>query len=133
MARRTWVLDTETKGTGAEMVPLDKVLARRRSARAGARASERRRARPQPKPTAEPVEAGTPRRPRRFKVVDVMTRGVLAEGEGLRRTLEILAGTRSVVDVIVYVWDRGEEDWRPLTMREQKLLWNERDARRPAA
>jgi len=23
---RVWVLDTETKGTGAEMVPLDKVL-----------------------------------------------------------------------------------------------------------
>ena len=26
MGRRVWVLDTETKGTGAEMVPLDKVL-----------------------------------------------------------------------------------------------------------
>src|SRR5688500_11346939 len=26
MAGKTWVLDTETKGTGANMVPLDKVL-----------------------------------------------------------------------------------------------------------
>jgi len=26
MARKTWVLDTETKGTGANMVPLEKVL-----------------------------------------------------------------------------------------------------------
>ena len=26
MARKVWVLDTETKGTGAEVVPLDKVL-----------------------------------------------------------------------------------------------------------
>jgi hypothetical protein len=28
MARRTWVLDTDTKGTGANMVPLEKVLRR---------------------------------------------------------------------------------------------------------
>ena len=27
MARKTWVLDTDTKGTGANMVPLDKTLA----------------------------------------------------------------------------------------------------------
>jgi hypothetical protein len=26
MARRTWVLDTDTKGTGANVVPLEKVL-----------------------------------------------------------------------------------------------------------
>ena len=26
MAKKTWVLDTETKGTGANMVPLEKVL-----------------------------------------------------------------------------------------------------------
>lgn len=26
MARKTWVLDTETKGTGANIVPLEKVL-----------------------------------------------------------------------------------------------------------
>jgi hypothetical protein len=27
MARKTWVLDTDTKGTGANIVPLDKTLA----------------------------------------------------------------------------------------------------------
>jgi hypothetical protein len=27
MARKTWILDTDTKGTGANMVPLDKTLA----------------------------------------------------------------------------------------------------------
>lgn len=27
MARKTWVLDTDTKGTGANMVPLEKTLA----------------------------------------------------------------------------------------------------------
>ena len=27
MARKTWVLDTDTKGTGANVVPLEKVLA----------------------------------------------------------------------------------------------------------
>jgi hypothetical protein len=29
MARKTWVLDTDTKGTGAQMVPLDKALERK--------------------------------------------------------------------------------------------------------
>ena len=60
MARKTWILDTDTKGTGANVVPLDKVLerpepapARRRPAPpAEPRGPERRRhARP-----AKPVE-----------------------------------------------------------------------------
>jgi hypothetical protein len=60
MAKKTWVLDTDTKGTGANVVPLDKVLerpepapARRRpTPPAEPRRPERRRhARP-----AEPVE-----------------------------------------------------------------------------
>jgi hypothetical protein len=119
-----WVLDTETKGTGAEMVPLEKVLERRRSARAAEDEQRRRRSRPRrhEPPAAEPQ----PRRPRRFKVVDVMTRRPVAEDVGMQETLELLNGFRSVVDVIVYAWDREREDWRPLTMREQKLLWESR-------
>jgi hypothetical protein len=47
MARKTWVLDTETKGTGANMVPLDKVLER----------PEQTPARRRPSPPAEPRRA----------------------------------------------------------------------------
>jgi hypothetical protein len=129
MARKVWVLDTETKGTGAEMVPLERLQNRRRSAQDGARAAERRRFREalrrrQPEAEEEPE----PRHPRHFKVVDVLTRETLAEDVGVRQALEVLAGTRSVVDVIVYVWDRQAQEWRPLTMREQKVLWDERQA-----
>jgi hypothetical protein len=112
---KTWVLDTDTKGTGAEMVPLEKVQERKRSTRAGS--------------DDQKLEE-KPRRPRSFKVVDVMTRRPLVEGVGIRETLELLDETRSVVDVIVYVWDREEKGWRPLTMREQKLLWARRSAAR---
>jgi hypothetical protein len=119
-----WVLDTETKGTGAEMVPLEKVLERRRSSRAsGEEQPQRRRRIRRREPVAPEPE---PRKPRRFKVVDVMTRQPLAEDVGVRDALEALADARSVVDVIVYAWDREREDWRPLTLREQKLLWERR-------
>jgi hypothetical protein len=121
---KTWVLDTETKGTGAEMVPLEKVQQRRRSAQEGARAAERRRWRFRKREPQPPAER--PRQPRRFKVVDVMTREVLAEDVAVRRVLELFGESRSVVDSIVYVWDREQDDWRPLTMREQKLLWDQR-------
>ena len=47
MAKKTWVLDTETKGTGANMVPLEKVLKKPEPAPA------RRR----PTPAAEPKRA----------------------------------------------------------------------------
>ena len=121
MAKR-WVLDTETKGTGAEMVPLDKVLERRRSARPTEAEPRRPRLRRRERPAPEPE----PRRPRRFKVVDVMTREAIAEDIGVTEALALLNGFRSVVDVIVYAWDRERGDWRPLTMREQKLLWESR-------
>ena len=70
MAGKTWVLDTETKGTGANVVPLDKVLekpepapARRRPAPADeprrAEPSARRRTAPQPvEKTSTPLPAG---------------------------------------------------------------------------
>ena len=52
---KTWVLDTETKGTGANMVPLEKTLAEP--------APKRRRARrPLPPAEARPTRKQTPRR-----------------------------------------------------------------------
>ena len=56
---KTWVLDTETKGTGANMVPLEKALKKPDSEEEPVRA---RRPRPAPK-TEKP--ASPPRRPQR--------------------------------------------------------------------
>lgn len=115
---KVWVLDTDTKGTGAQMVPLEKVL------RQPEAVPERPLVPPEPKPRPEPEPE--PRPPARFKVVAIMTRQVLAEGGGLRATLEALADVRSVVDVSVYARD-GDDDWRLLTQRERRLLWELRD------
>ena len=115
---RIWVLDTGTKGTGAEMVPLEKVLQRTDSAH------ERPFVAPKLEP--QPEEAPQPRRPPRFKVVDVMSRRVLAEGTTTRGTVDVLEEARSIVDVTLYVWEPDAEDWRMLTHRERRLLWERR-------
>ena len=109
--RKIWVLDTETKGTGAQMVPLDTTV------KEGARPSVVRE-----RPVREKEPA--PREPRRFKVVDVMTRQVLAEDAGTHETVELLKRMRSSVDVTVHVWEAGAGKWQPLTQREQKMLWD---------
>jgi hypothetical protein len=114
--RKAWVLDTETKGTGAQMVPLDKI-----GGGAGARGAIVVKP-PRPIPEKKPE----PRRPRLFKVVDVMTRQTLVEDAGVRETLDLLRGMRSVVDVSVYVRKDRDGDWRRLSQREQRILWEGR-------
>jgi hypothetical protein len=118
MRRRVWVLDTETKGTGAEMVPLDTVLKKPEPRR------EPLFVPPKPKPP-EPTPA-EPRQPRRFRVVDVETRAVLADDAGPREALRALGGVRSIVDVHVSVWEPASERWRLLTLAEQRVLWDRR-------
>ena len=119
---KVWVLDTETKGTGAQMVPLEKTLKKP--------ASEpvRRRARPVPKRAPRKREA-EPAPPRRFRVIDALSREVVAEDAGLAQTIELLGAVKQPVDVSVYVWEPKADDWRLLTRRELSLLWD----RRPAA
>ncbi|HET6869783.1 MAG TPA: hypothetical protein VFH80_27970 [Solirubrobacteraceae bacterium] len=115
---KVWILDTETKGTGANMVPLDRVLR---------------------KPSSDPVESfrlpplkppapapETPRAPRRFKVVDVLSREVLADGTDARATVALLQGVRSIVDVTIWVWQPEEERWRLLSLEEARALWDYR-------
>lgn len=114
---KVWVLDTATKGTGAEMVPLEKVL------RGPDPAPGRPFVAPKPAPPRQPEEAPPPRPPPRFKVVDVVSRRVLAEGTTTRATVEVLAKARSVVDVTLYLWEPEAEDWRMLSHRERRLLW----------
>lgn len=110
---KAWVLDTETKGTGAQMVPLEKLETK----------SVPRARRASPRPMRKQPQAPAPRQPRRFKVVDIVSRRVLAEGTGTRATLDVLEGVRSAVDVSVFVWDEQAERWRQLSHRERKALW----------
>ena len=113
---KVWVLDTETKGTGAEMVPLEKVL------RKPASEPVRRRARPVPRP-ARKEKAPEPTPPRRFRVIDALSRQVLADDANAPETIELLRGIDKPVDVSVYVWEPKPQTWRLLTRRERSLLW----------
>jgi hypothetical protein len=122
MARKVWVLDTETKGTGAEMVPLEKVL---RKPSSEPFYVPRKRA---PRAPKEPE----PRRPRSFKIVDVTTGEVLGEHLDTRAAVAVLEELDSVVDVRIYAWDHGSEKWVLLTLGEQKALWEFRGRREPA-
>jgi len=112
---KTWVLRTETKGTGAHVVPLE-------GATKGSSAVE-------PvfvlrSPAREPAAAApTPRVPRRFRIVDVVTRQTLVEDGGAREAAEALGGVRSIVDVDVYVWQEERERWRLLSLAEQQAMW----------
>jgi hypothetical protein len=118
---KVWVLDTETKGTGAQMVPLEKTL------RQPASEPVRRRARPVPKP-APRERPPEPAAPRRFKVIDALSREVIAEDIGTAETVELLGDFRQLVDASVYVWEPKADDWRLLTRRELSLLWDRRAA-----
>jgi hypothetical protein len=118
---RVWVLDLDASGTGAEMRPLDSVLQE-----------------PQPKPDLAlvrrksqppPAEAPEPPRPRRFRVVDVMSGRVTAEDANARATVDLLADVRSNGDVRIYTWEYETDRWRLLTLAEQRTLWDLRDRR----
>jgi len=118
MAKKTWILDTDTKGTGARMVPLDEAEAKNATPGRGVVVA------PQPKERRE--EPAKPHGPRRFRIVDVMTREPLADDVSAREAIEALEGVRSMVDVSVYVWEEQAEAWQQLTQREQRMLWDRR-------
>ena len=111
---KVWVLDTETKGTGAQMVPLEKVVQERRSG-------------PEPRFVFERAERPAPeaeeRAPREFRVVDLMTREVLADGADARTAVAALESVRKLADAAVYVWDDNAARWRMLTLGETRALW----------
>ena len=121
--RRTWVLDTETKGTGAEVVSLEKLEQRKRAA-------QRRRGlsvvrpesavRRERESTAEEAEQ---RGPRRFRLVHALTGQLLAEDVSAREAVELLGEIKTVIDVHVYLWEPESASWRPLTFAEKQALW----------
>ena len=118
MAKKIWVLDTETKGTGANVVPLESTL--------------RKPAGPAeplyvpPKRAPRPAEAPAPRLPRAYRLVDVTSGDVLAQNVDTRAAIRVLEGLDSVVDVRIYVWDDATEHWVLLTLGEHKSLWEYR-------
>jgi len=112
---KTWILDTETKGTGAHVAPLEQAPAKASSEPDLAVVTLEGPPRP-----PEPIE---PLVPLSFRVVDVRSSRVLAEGISARATVDLLEGVGSVVDVRIYVWARLTKRWRLLTLDEQKALW----------
>jgi hypothetical protein len=115
---KVWILDTETKGTGANMVPLDSVLRKPGSDTVPGFSFPRLK-------RLEETESA-PREPRRFKVIDVQTREVLAEDTDARSTISALEPVRSIVDVNVWVWQPERDRWRLLTMDELRAMWQYR-------
>jgi hypothetical protein len=112
---KTWVLDTETKGTGAHVVPLEPADAKA-SQRPGLSTVTLRRG---------PVRDATPAppAPQRFKVVDVLSGRVLAQDVGAREAVNALEQLRSVLDARVSVWAEQAGRWKLLSLDEQKALW----------
>ena len=116
MARKVWVLDTSTKGTGATVVPLEHTPEK-----------SRREDTPQfpvPKRVERKPAEKPPRPPRQFKVVDLVSSETLAEGADMRSTVNVLKDVHSVVDVHIFVWDDDADRWRLLTLDEQRALWD---------
>jgi hypothetical protein len=68
-------------------------------------------------------EQTQPPAPRKFKILDLMTREPLVDGGDAREAIEVLREARSIVDVNVYVWQEGQERWRLLTQGEKRAIW----------
>lgn len=97
------------------MVPLEKALAPNRAEQ---KLALFRFNRP-PRPT----EAPEPPAPLLFKVVNVLSSEVLAEGVGARETVELLEGMSSMLDARIFQWMAKTGRWRLLTLDESKALW----------
>ena|SRR5215211_3793435 len=117
---KTWVLETHTKGTGANIVPLEH---EREPA-----PEQREKPWVPHKPAPRPAPPPPPRVPHRFRVVEVTTQRVLADDAGAKETIEALRDVHSSVDVAISVWSDDHGRWRLLTHGEQQGLWNLREA-----
>ncbi len=131
---QVWVLDTETKGTGAEVVSLEKLQRQKRVHKRSDRVSVIRK---DSAPESEAAVAVTEKlpvdapRPRRFKLVNVISGQLVAEDVGAREIVGLLEAVPSIADVHLYVWQPNEDRWRPLTFREKKAFWRFRSNNDP--
>ena len=120
---KVWILDTETKGTGANMVPLERAT-KRSSAVEPVLIPREQAPRVQPAPAPRPAP--------KFRVVDVMTRQALADDATTRETAAVLRDVRSIVDVNVYVRRGSHERWQLLPLADLRALWELARAQAPA-
>ena len=111
---KTWVLKTETKGTGATMVPLESTTQR-------SVPTEPVFVPREPAPREQPPPEAPA--PRRFRVVDVMTRQDLVDDASARDAVDALRDVHSLVDVNLYVWQPVHERWRMLASPERRAMW----------
>jgi hypothetical protein len=114
---KTWVLDTETKGTGAHVVPLESLL------RQPGKEPDLATVTFTPPEPAASDGSQEPPAPLRFRVVDVLGARELARDIGASAAVRLLERMRSVLDARVYVWMPSSRRWRLLTLDEHKLLW----------
>jgi hypothetical protein len=121
---KTWVLDTETKGTGAHMVPLESLLRQPGRERDLATVTFKPRERVTGEVSAEQPE------PLRFRVVDVLGARELAREVSAEEVVRLLEPMRTVLDARIYVWMPSSRRWRLLTLDEHKLLWQFRGRER---
>src|ERR1700712_1570371 len=108
MAKR-WVLDTETKGTGAHMAPLERADRKAGEPRELSTVTFKR-------PAIEGPQGPPPRVKQRFKVVDVLSGRVLAEDVGAREAVRALQSLRSVLDARISVWSTDARRWKLLSL-----------------
>ncbi len=116
---KVWVLDTFTKGTGASVVPLEQTVQKPSSATEPVFVPREL--------SPRPPEAPQPRTPRRFRVIDLMSRELLIEDGTARETVDVLQDVRSVVDFDLYVWEPEQERWRRVTFAERHAMWELRE------
>ena len=112
---KTWVLDTETKGTGAHVAPL-------RDA-GGGRAREAELALVQLTRPPRPPSPSEPPAKTTFRVVDVLSGEVLGEDLDARDAVEALAGMRTALDARVYLRHGANARWRLLSLADTRRLW----------
>ena len=131
MAKR-WVLETHTKGTGANVVPLEEGAPAPADAAAAAEPREPLFVPRKPAPKPPPAPVAKP--PSRFRVVEVTTGRVLADDAGVRATVELLRDdVASNTDVAIWTWSERHGRYVLLTHGEQRRLWELRDRVGPAA
>lgn len=123
MVAKPWVLDSSTKGTGAQVVPLKRAESRADGTAPLMISAKRERPAKPPEPVA----------PRRFRVTDVMTRRVLADDASLADTVALLEEVTRLMDVDIYVRDPRAAKWQLLSRSEQQTLWDFRGRLSPPA
>ncbi|HEX5225942.1 MAG TPA: hypothetical protein VFW29_12510 [Solirubrobacteraceae bacterium] len=118
--RKVWVLDTETKGTGAHVAPMRNSPP---SARTEQPLSLVELGPPDGARGASSAPEPQPRAPLRFRVLDVMSSRVLVEDVGAHEAVAALERVPRAVDALVFVRSGPQGRWRLLSIEERRRLW----------